>query len=229
MQNAYNIISNWLSDNFLKLNDSKSEVILIGTPKSVSHCKILSNSISLGNSNISFSPIVKNFGVLFDENLSFLPHIKNIRKNCFITLKNLRHIRSFFNRPNFESLMHAFITSRLDYCNSLFTNISQSTINQLQSIQNYAARLILRRGLYSHITPLLFELHWLPVSDHINFKILLITYKAVHYSSLLYLAFQLKFKPNPRNLRHHDPFPEIPRSHSARMGDRTFPFVAPNI
>ena len=100
----------------------------------------------------------------------------------------------------------------------------------MQSIQNYAARLILRRGLYSHITPLLFELHWLPVSDRIHFKILLITFKAVHHLSPPYLAAQLKLKSNPRNLRHHDSLLlEIPRSYSTRMGDRAFSFVAPTI
>ena len=230
MQTAYRIVSGWLSDNFLKLNDGKSEVILVGSPNHISNCKNTLKFINLGSSNIKLASTVKNLGVIFDESLSFMTHITNCRKNSFLFLNNLRHIRSYFSRSNFESIIHAFITSKLDYCNSLFTNLPNTSIAKLQSIQNYAARLILRRGLYSHITPLLHELHWLPVCDRITFKVLLITFKVIHNSSPLYLLSQLRFKTNPRNLRHHDPLLlDIPRSRSARMGDRSFSTVAPKL
>ena len=231
MQNAYNIISNWLSDNFLKLNDSKSEVILIGTPHHVSLCKNIATSIDLGNTNITFSSTVKNLGVLFDESLTFVPHIKNCRKNCFLTLKNLRHIRNYFNRTSFESIINAFITSKLDYCNSLFINLPASYIKQLQSIQDYAARLIFRRGLYSSVKPLLFDLHWLPVKDRITFKILLITYKIIHSSEPPYFLTQLKLKTPARTLRYQDNFIlETPWfRNSARMGDCAFSIAAPKL
>ena len=190
----------------------------------------MATSINLENNEIQFSSTVKNLGVIFDESLSFLQHIKACRKTSFYTLKNLSHLRSYFNRSNFETLIHAFITSKLDYCNSLFTSLPATTIQLLKSIQNYSARLILHRGLYSHATPLLFELHWLPVEDRITFKTLLITYKVVHHSVPVYLVSQLKFKTNPRNLRHHDHLLlEIPRSHSARMGDRALFNCAPKL
>ena len=158
-----------------------------------------------------------------DESLSFESHIKNCQKNAFITLKNLCHIRPYLDRPSFESIIHAFITSKIDYCNSLFTNLPIASIKVLQSIQNYAARLILHRDLRSHTTLLLFELHWLPVEDRINFKVLLTIHKVIHHSFPQYLISLLKIKTNPRRLRHHDPLLlEIPRSHSSRMGDRAF-------
>ena len=230
LQSAQRSISDWLSDNFLKLNPSKTEVMLIGTPHSVAQCKSLSNSISFNNSSISFSSTVKNLGVIFDETLSFLPHIKNLRKNAFSLLRNLSHIRSYFNRSSFESIINALITSKLDYCNSLFTALPAYSISLLQSIQNYAARLILRRRLRSHITPLLFDLHWLPVCDRVNFKTLLITYKIVNHSAPSYLLPQLKIKSNHLSLRNHDQLLfEIPRSHSVRMGDRAFSTYAPKL
>ena len=216
MENVYNIIYKWLSDNFHKLNPSKSKVILIGTPSpSNSDCENIATTINLGNTDINFSSSVKNLGVILDESLSFVPHIKNCRKNSFLTLKNLRHIRNHFSRSSFESIIHAFITSKLDYCNSLFTNLPATTTKQLQSIQNYAARLILRRGLYSHVTPLLFELHWLPVCDRITLKPLLITFKVVPHSEPQYIVSQLKLRIPARNLRNQDHLlVEISRSHS---------------
>ena len=76
--------------------------------------------------------------------------------------------------------MHAFISSRLDYCNSLFYNIPAYQLEKLQRIQNAAARLILKESKFCHITPLLMTLHWLPVKYRIHFKILLLTFKAIN-------------------------------------------------
>ncbi len=232
---TYSAISDWLSDNFLKLNHNKTEVILIGTPSSVSFCKSIVNSIELGGSSIPFSPIIKNLGVLFDESLCFHDHITNCRKTAFHTLHNLRHIRDHFDKAGFETLIHAFVTSKLDYCNSLFSNLPKSNLQRLQSIQNYAARLIFCRSIFDHVTPLLQKLHWLPVSMRIDFKILLITYKAVHLSNPPYFAPNsefsiLRFKTPTRNFRHQDELLlEIPRSHSAKMGDRAFSIYAPKL
>ena len=223
-------ISNWVSDNFLKLNDSKSQVIIIGTPSSVADCKSISSSITLGSSEISFSTNVVNLGVILDENLNFVANIKNCRRNSFFILRNLSHIRNNFTKSGFVSLVHAFVTSKIDYCNSLYANLPDSSLKLLRSVQNFAARLVFRRSLYCRISPILKELHWLPIAARIDFKILLLTYKAVHFSVPPYLASQLKFKTTDYDLRHFDSLLlEEPDSHSDRMGDRSFSIYAPKV
>ena len=168
--------------------------------------------------------------VIFDESLSFIKHIKNCRKNSFHILRNIRHIRHHFTKSGFETLIHAFVMSRIDYCNSLFVKLPKSSLKLLQSVQNFAARLVFRRSLYCHIKPLLSELHWLPVISRIDFKILLITYKVVHFSVPKYLSSILHFKNPPYNIRHHDDLMlEEPRSHSVRMADRAFSVRAPEL
>ena len=230
IKSIYKSISDWLSHNFLKLNDNKSEVILIGTPNSVSQCKSLATSIKLGSSDIKFSSSVKNLGVIFDENLSFTQHIKQCRKSSFFMLKNLGKIRNHFDKPSFETLIHAFISSKLDYCNSLFVNLPKRSINDLQAIQNYAARLVLKQGRYCHITPLLKYLHWLKVIDRIDFKLLLLTFKALNFSNPPYLKSQLTLKTHTRSLRDQDHLQlVVPRSHSTKMGDRAFAVAAPSL
>ena len=151
-------------------------------------------------------------------------------KSSFFILRNLRHIRHNFTRSGFESLIHAFITSKIDYCNSLYVNLHDSTLKLLRSVQNFAARLICRRSLYCRITPVLKELHWLPISLRIEFKILLITYKAVHLSVPPYLASQLQYKiVTDHDLRHYDSLLlEEPRSRS-KMGYRSFSICAPKL
>ena len=230
IQLIYFHISNWISNNFLKLNDSKSQVIIIGTSCMVSECKSIASSINLGSSEIKFSSNVVNLGVTVDENLTFIDNIKKCRKSSFFILRNLRHIRHNFTRSGFESLIHAFITSKIDYCNSLYVNLPESTLKMLRSIQNFAARLLCRRSLYCRITPVLKELHWLPISLRIEFKVLLITYKAVHLFVPPYLASQLKHKTETdHDLRHYDSLLlEEPRSHS-KMGDRSFSISAPKL
>ena len=228
VSHIYKSISDWLSNNYLKLNDDKSEIILIGTPLAVAHCKTIASSIQLGTTNITFSPTVKNLGVIFDESLSFSQHIKQCRKSSFFMLRNLGRVRNHFDQASFETLVHAFVSSKLDYCNSLFINLPNSTINGLQAIQNYAARLVLRQGRFCHITPLLKKLHWLLVKDRISFKTLLLTFIAIHFSNPPYLKSQLTIKNHMRPLRDQDHLQlEVPRSHSARMGDRAFSIAAP--
>jgi len=70
-----------------------------------------------------------------------------------------------------KTLMHAFISSRLDYCNVLYCRIAEGLLSRLQSVQNAAARLVTRLGRREHITPVLRQLHWLPVRQCVMFKL----------------------------------------------------------
>ena len=73
--------------------------------------------------------------------------------------------------PDNEFLVQAFIASRLDYCNAVLHGITDNLLQRLQSVQNAAARLVTRTGRCEHITPVLRELHWLPVRRRVEFKI----------------------------------------------------------
>ena len=116
----------------------------------------------MGNNRISPSPCVKNLGSWFDSNLSMTDHINKACNAAFYHLHNLRRIKKYLSRDSLITLVHAFITSRLDYCNGLLFGLPNVQIAKLQRVQNAAARLILGIGKFSHITPALYELHWLP-------------------------------------------------------------------
>ena len=104
------------------------------------------------------------------------------------TNNTISRTRKYLSSQTTEILIHTFGTSKLDHCNSLlYINVPKNVIKKLQSVQNAAARLITRSRKCDHITPILLHLHWLPVSERIKFKILLLTFKALHQQSPTYI------------------------------------------
>ena len=95
-----------------------------------------------------------------------------------------------------EQLVYAFITSRIDYCNSLLYGLPAKQLDKIQRVQNTAARIIFRLPKFCRITPSLFGLHWLPVRYRIDFKICLLTFKAIHGSAPSYLRELVVVKEN---------------------------------
>ena len=87
-----------------------------------------------------------------------------------------------------EKLIHAFVTSRLDYCNALLSGYPDKAQNTFQLALNTTARFLTRTQKRDHITPVLASLHWLPVKAWDDFKVLLLTYKALHGFAPTYLV-----------------------------------------
>jgi hypothetical protein len=117
-------------------------------------------------------------------------HINSICKATFFHLYNIRRIRKFLSSDCTQTLVNAFVTSRLDYCNSLLLGLPSNQLYKLQRVPNAAAWLICNVGRFEHITPSLFSLHWLPIAYRIKFKILLLTFKALNGPDLLQNIFQ---------------------------------------
>ncbi len=132
---------------------------------------------------------------------------------------------------NAKMLIHTFMTSRLDYCNALLNvYCSASLINKLQLVQNAAARVLTRTRNYDHISPVLSTLHWLPIKHRIDFKILLIIYKALNGLAPRYLSGLLSHYSPPRLLcsqnSGHLIIPIISKSTAC---SRSFSYLAPKL
>ena len=115
--------------------------------------------------------------LIFDNTVTMSIHINNIVKVAFYHLRNIAKIRKYINVTTDELLVHAFINSNLDFCNSLLHGLPKYEINKLQSVQNAAARVIACLRKFDHISDSLKELHWPPVEQRIIFKINLICFK----------------------------------------------------
>ena len=134
-----------------------------------------SNQIAtLDGITLNSGPTARNLGVIFDQDLSFSSHIKHVTRTAFFHLRSIAKIRNILSQSDAEKLVHAFITSRLDYCNSLLSGCPKTSLKSLQLVQNAAARVLTRVNKREHISPILASLHWLPVGYRIDFKILLL-------------------------------------------------------
>jgi len=102
---------------------------------------------------------------------------KHVKLAITMYLHNLSCIRKYLDKKTTECLVHAFITSLLDYCNSLLYGLPDWLISKLQRVQNAAARLVYKTPRFCHTSPILQELHWLPIRDRIKFKVILIIFR----------------------------------------------------
>ena len=145
------------------------------------------SSIRVGDVDVIPAYSAKNLGSSFVSHMDMATHITRTHGSPFFYLYNIRLIRRYLTSECTEKLIHAFITSRLDYSNSLLYGVPDHHMEKLQRVMNASARLIFYAPKHCHITPLLQQLHWLPIRLQIGFKILLITFKVLQGSAPKYL------------------------------------------
>ena len=169
MQDCISDVKTWMTSNKLKLNDDKTECLLI-----VSNRTSLPNphptSIHIGDTDIPFSLQAKNLGVTLTNNLSMEKHVTNICRSAYIEMRRISNIRHYLTTDATKTLLCAFVLSKLDYCNSLLSGSPKHLLDKLQKVQNSAARLVFKALKHKHIKPLLQKLHWLPVVSRIQYK-----------------------------------------------------------
>ncbi len=159
---------------------------------------------------------------------SLKDQINAVVKSCNIQLRAIGQIRKYLSSDAAQHLIHAFITSRLDNGNSLLSGLPDTLIGKLQRVQNTAARILTKTPKFNHITPILKELHWLPVDKRIQFKILLLTFKCLNNLAPAYLKELLEVYHPPRALRSASSLNlKIPTTRLKSYGDRAFSKVAP--
>lgn len=220
-------IRKWMLCDRLMVNDDKTEFLIIGTKQQLE--KITINKVSVGNTIVTPSTEVRNLGVWLDSNLSMSNHISKTCSSALYYLYNIRRIRKYLSREATQTLVHALVTSRLDYCNSVLYNLPAYQIKKMQRVQNTAARLIFRVSKFCHITPVLKELHWLPVESRIQFKILVITFKVLHGLAPMYLNELVRPCNNTNySLRSSSSYcVQVPPMKSlTTLGDRSFTIAA---
>ena len=206
----------------------KTELLVIGSCNPPAFQ--LPSFTAIDGSVIEPSHFARNIGVIFDNKLNMERQVSAICKSAFFHIRNISRIRKFLSVDSAKALVHAFVTCRLDNCNSLLYGLPKHLVHRLQLDQNCAARLILCGRKHDHVTPLLKELHWLPVEQRIIFKILLFTFKALNNLCPSYISDLLETYKPTRSLRSSSRnLLAIPRSKLKSYGDRAFSVCAPKL
>ena len=214
--------------NFLKLNDSKTEFLIIGTKSHLQ--KLTVDTIMIGDESIAASPSARNIGAIFDSTVSMKEHIHTISRACYCHLRNIGKIRRYLTETATINLIHAFIASKLDHMNSLVYGVPKYLLNRLQKIQNNSARIVSRCRRRDHITPILSSLHWLQVKDRIDFKIALLTFKSLHGLAPAYIRDLITPYQPHRSLRSLNlSLLRKPKSRTKTYGDRSFAVCSPHV
>ena len=226
-------IKNWMIQNKLKLNENKTETLIVQTRNNFQSWSV--DSISLSNSeSIVPSNAVKSLGVLFDEYLTFESHISSVVQSCNIQLRNLRAVASKLDFDLKKQLIHCLVFSKLDYCNALLYGLPGCQQKRLQKVQNSCVRFLFGRRIrkWDSVKPYLKEAHFLPVKQRIDFKIALLTFKCINNIAPDYLKKCIKLKEQPTKLLRNDGdyfLLNVPPIPNYKRTDRSFSYASPNV
>ena len=217
-------------------NPDKTEFIIFGSKRQRDKLKACFPIDILGNS-LCPADSVKNLGVWLDSDFSLSKHVQNVCKSCFVKLRDFRHVRRFLTHDVSVLVANALVSSRLDYCNSLFRSLSKFNLRKLQCIQNSAARIVSNTSRYTSITPVLKKLHWLPVEQRIVFKTVTLVYKYLHTGFPRYFSPHLSSYSSSYSTRRSESggnFLVIPKfcpsvHKSVKQFGNSFAFDAPTV
>ena len=155
-------------------------------------------------------------------------HVHSVCKRAFFEIRNIGRIRQFLDDKAAATLVHAFVSSKLDYCNALLYGLPKKQLDKLQRVLNCAARVVCKVPKHEHITPILASLHWLPVPQRVEYKLMLITFKALNGMAPAYLKELLHWYRAPRSLRSNALARLVePKTRLKYYGDRAFVKAAP--
>ena len=193
-------IKEWMVTNFMKLNESKTELLLIGKPLVL---KKFNLELSLQFGDTTILPTLckgdswKSLGVLLDKTLSMERQINSVKKKCCWTMTSLRTINKYLNETVKLMLVKQLIISKLDYCNSLYYNLPKKRVKKLQSVLNGGVRFIYNiKDRNEDLIPYYKKAHILPIEQRLFFKVCLLCFKVINGIAPNYLCELLEMTNN---------------------------------
>ena len=172
----------WLCDNGLVMNDNKSQAIVIRSPSLRTPTSLSRVSISgqLGDT----LPVLRDLGFTIDTNLSMTSQVANVGRSAYYHLSRIAKIRHSVSTTVCKSVIHGLVTSRIHYGNAILFGISDRHLHPLEMVQRSAARIVMQiqRGDRQSMTTILRQLHWLPVRNRIEYKLLVLVHKGCLYT-----------------------------------------------
>ena len=186
---CWTYVGDWMRSSRLKLNPDKTEVSLFG----INYIKKNYETFpaKLLDQEITPTDSVRNLGVVFDGGLNFRKYISLVCLSCYYHIRDLCRLRRCLTSKVSKTIATALVSSKLDYCNGIFYNVTNRELNRLQGVQNCLARVVTRSPHFSRTSPLLKSLHWLPACFKIKSISQSILRKCLHLRSVLVIFTHL--------------------------------------
>ena len=179
--------------------------------------------INVGVNKILSSDFIKILGIAVDRVLSMEKDISNTCRVANMQIRKISSIRHYLTESSSKTLITSTVLTRLDSCNSVYIGLPQKNLHRLhvQLTQNSAARTVQRIHRYHHITPVLQQLNWLTLNCRCQFKVLVLTFKALHSQTPQYICELLNWYTPSRPLRSASTTSLVPdRNRTVRYGRR---------
>jgi len=223
-------IRDWMEANMLRLNDSKTEFMVLASRHLERKLSGEVKAIRVGDAVVEASESARNIGVIMDSRLSMEAHINQVTSSCYFNLRNIGKIRRNLTEEATITLVQALVVSKLDSLNAILYGVPDKLIRKLQLVQNHAARVIVRIKRNDHITPTLKNLHWLPFPYRIDYKINLMTFKCLHGVAPSYLCELIEEYVPTRSLRSSTKgYLKEKKARCKTYGERAFSVCAPKL
>lgn len=204
LTNDLNRVASWCCFNQLLINPGKTQFILFGTRQLLQQ-KPADLQLSFLGKVLRPSKCVKDLGIKLDEHLSFDDHTSKVVSSCNLALKQISRVKHLFDQKTLVFIIQSLVFSKLFYCSTVWSNTSNKNITRLQRVQNYAARIVTKTRKFDHITPVLKQLKWIPVSDVLYLREAVMTYKCINNIGPNYLCSKVmscQLKKRPYSLRN---------------------------
>ena len=215
-------ICNWCFNNQLLLNPYKTKLLVCGSKQMAA--KIDNIQLSLLGKQPTPVKAARDLGVILDTRLSltFNDHVRTIVASCMSRLGQINRVKHCFNKRTLILIINALVFTKLYYCSSVWSNTSQSNIVKLQAVQNFACRIVSGAQKYDHVTPILRQLNWLPVKQHIYYRDSIMAFKCMNCLVPEYLSDQFTKRSSISTYKtRNSQLLNIPLFRSA-AGQRTF-------
>ena len=222
INNCLKHISIWMKDHFLKLNESKTKILVLAPPSIQS--EIIIRGVFLDGVCIRFVDSAKSLGVIMDSVLSFKVQVNKVIKASFSIIKKLSQIKGFLVEDELKQLVSSYIFSLLDYCNALYFGMNNDLLKKLQHVQNCAARLVSKQRIPSGgLDKVIMDFHWLKVKFRPMYKILVIIHNCLHVHAPNEIIALLEYADSARTMKLRE------KRVMNKYGERAFSHYAPKL
>ena len=193
-------ILDWFSQNKLKANPDKFQFIIYGTKQQHKNIPAQLKSITINETSLTATSVVKNLGMKLDENLTWKDHITNLKGTCAGRLIQLSKVRGSMSKETFKNVVNATVISKINYGDIVYASATSTNLQKVQQIQNFAARVIHRVPRRHHTSELIRQLDWMKTDQMRHFHRLSMMYKCLNGMAPLYLSENFKYN---RDIHSH--------------------------